>query len=224
LTFLPAPFREDPESADFLDRFLSLQDTFFAEALARFDQMGAILRPMATPPGFLDWLGGWFDWTFLAEWDQATRRQMIASSMRFFQRRGTMGGLAQMLRWHIGAAGDFPVILENYRMADYLATPLDGGPRPLWIGGHQISPGTGAHQFTVILPQDAAPTEAARAQIDRIITAQKPAHTVHCTLYVAPRARLGAQSLLGIDAILADTRPKPLGQGLLDEMQTNAVC
>lgn len=226
LDYLPAPFREDPESADFLDRFLSLQDVFFAEALARFDTLGAILRPVAAPPEFLNWLGGWFDWQFLAEWDEDTRRQMIALSMRFFKARGTIAGLAQMLRWHIGPAGAFPVILENYRMADWVATPLpDGATRPLWIGGTQITPDSGAHEFTVVLPQAVALTKAARDQIDRIIAAQKPAHTLHHTIYVAPGCRLGEQALLGIDAILADTRPQPLGLGRLgDGSSTVAAC
>lgn len=226
LDFLPAPFKQDPESADFLDRFLSLQDAFLAEALARYTSVAAILRPMATPVQFLDWLGSWFDWQFLATWDQATRREMIASSMQFFAQRGTIAGLAQMLRWHIGAAGPFPVILEDYRLSRAVALPLpDGAARTLWIGGALVNPGTGAFAFTVVLPRDVAPNPQAEAQIDRIISAQKPAHTVHHTLYVSPGCRLSEQALLGIDAILPDSRPPPLGAGVLgDGIWTVAAC
>lgn len=226
LNYLPAPFRQDPESADFLDRFLSLQDAFLAEALARYTSVGAILRPMATPPEFLNWLGSWFDWEFLANWDLPTRREMITTSMRFFGQRGTIAGLAQMLRWHIGPTGDFPVILEDYRLSRAVDVPLPTGEaRTLWIGGAQVNPGTGAFAFTVVLPGDVAPDGPARTQIDRIIRAQKPAHTVHQTLYITPQCRLSEQALLGIDAILPDTRPPPLGAGVLgDGLSTVAAC
>lgn len=226
LDFLPAPFKQDPQSADFLDRFLSLQDAFLAEALGLYTSIGAILRPSATPVQFLDWLGSWFDWQFLSTWDEATRREMIASSMRFFSQRGTIAGLAQMLRWHIGAAGPFPVILEDYRLSRAVDMPLPNGEvRTLWIGGIALSPGTGAFAFTVVLPADAAPDAAARQQIDRIISAQKPAHTVHQNLYINPGCRLSEQALLGIDAILPDSRPPPLGAGHLgDGIWTVAAC
>lgn len=230
LDLLPAPFRQDPQSADFLDRFLSLQDAFLAEALALYAGIGAILRPQATPLQFLDWLGSWFDWQFLAEWDASTRRQMIAGSMLFFSQRGTIAGLGKMLRWHIGPAEPFPVILEGYRLAQAMALPLpDGQVRVLWIGGTPIIPRaevhTGCHTFTVVLPRDVAPDTEARLQIDRIIAAQKPAHTRHLTIYVSPGCRLAEQALLGIDAILPDSRPPPLGAGHLgDGIFTVAAC
>lgn len=218
---LPLPYRQDPETADFLDRFLSLQDAFNAEALAHHASMGAILRPAATPPGFIDWLGGWFDWAFLAEWDLPTRRAMIAQSMAFFDRRGTIAGLEQMLRWHIGPAGPFPVILEDYRLSRAVAAT----GQPLWVGGVALDPGTGAHAFRVILPAAAAPDTAARARIEAIILAQKPAHTVHLTQYIDAALRPGAQATLGVDAILPDSRPPPLGAGRLGEtLSTRPHC
>ncbi|NCO86113.1 MAG: hypothetical protein GW886_05740 [Rhodobacterales bacterium] len=214
---LPLPYRQDAETADFLDRFLSLQDAIYAEALALYAGVGGILRPAATPEAYLDWLGGWFDWRFLAGWDAATRRAMIAQSMAFFDRRGTIAGLGQMLRWHLGAAGPYPVILEDYRLAR--------AAQPLWIGGEAIAPGSGAHAFRVILPAAAAPDAAARAQIETIIAAQKPAHTVHQTHYITPALRPGAQATLGVDAILPDSRPQPLGAGRLGEsLATHSAC
>ncbi len=214
---LPLPYRQDAETADFLDRFLSLQDAFYAEALALHASVGAILRPAATPEAFLDWLGGWFDWTFLAQWDAPTRRAMIAQSMAFFDRRGTIAGLGQMLRWHLGPAGPFPVILEDYR--------LGRAPQPLWIGGEAVVPGDGAHAFRVVLPAAVAPDAAGRAQIEAIIAAQKPAHTVHQTHYIAPALRPGAQATLGVDAILPDSRPQPLGAGQLGtSLATHSAC
>lgn len=227
LNLLPAPFHEDPQSADFLDRLLSLQDAFLAEALAIFESVGAILRPSATPRDYLDWLGGWFDWQFLAEWDDATRREMIAASIRFFDERGTICGIERMLRWHTGLSGALPLVLEGYRTqrAMELLTP-QGDPREVWIAGDRLdATDLSTHHFTIILPQDAAPDAAARAQIDRIINAQKPAHTTHSLTLVRPGLVPGQQATLGVDAILPDTKPPPLGAGgLTTELQLVDPC
>ncbi|KGK41936.1 hypothetical protein LH51_10990 [Nitrincola sp. A-D6] len=221
LALLPAPFHQDPVSADFLDRFLSLQDGFLREALVAFARMGAILKPEATPHDFLDWLGGWFDWRFLSSWDSDTRRKMIAQSIGFFAERGTLAGLERLLRWHTGLQGPLPRVIEEY----CLARAISAGD-PGFLGGESLTlEADGAHRFCVLMPDTVVPDEAAREALVRLITAQKPAHTLFRLIVITPGVLLGQQARLGVDAILPDSRPAPLGEGRLDgELQTVAAC
>ncbi|NBD30713.1 MAG: hypothetical protein GVY31_11835 [Alphaproteobacteria bacterium] len=218
LNLLPAPFHQDPLSADFLDRFLSLQDAFLGEALLIFNRVGAILTPDATPDDFIDWLGSWFDWRFLSGWDTATRREMIAQSLTFFAERGTLCGLERLLRWHTGLVAT-PFFLEDFRLAE-------GEHATVWVGGQEVPlTDAGAHRFTIVLPQSAVPNAAARDAIARLIAAQKPAHTQFRLIVSEPGVVPGQRARLGVDAVLPDSRPPPLGEGRLDTgLQTVASC
>lgn len=215
LNLLPLPFQQDAESADFLDRFLSLQDRFFDEAMGAFQNMGAILRSDATPEEFIGWLGGWFDWEFLPEWSIEIRREMIAASMVFFGQRGTVQGLQRMLQWHTGLRDGLPAVIEDFRLTG-----------TEWVGGQPVDPSAPrAHAFRVIMPLDAAKDDLARTQIMRIIDAQKPAHATCQLVLIRPEFMPGRQGILGVDAILPDSRPPPLGAGALGAgLQTVGQC
>ena len=215
LSLLPTPFHQDPISANFLDRFLSLQDAFLSEALWMFRSVGAILRPEATPEEFLAWLGSWFDWRFLAKTDLQTRREMIARSFEMFGKRGTIEGLEQLLRWQIGLEdAPLPLVLEDYNLAAE-ATP--------YLSGRAVSD-AGAHRFTVVVPQSRVKSAQDEAALHRLIEAQKPAHTIYRLSIVEPGLVPGEQARLGVDAILPDSRPPPLSEGRLDiELQTVAT-
>ena len=127
LADLPPVFREDPESAAFLDRFLSYFDTVFAEITAQHARVPALFDPEAVPAGpFLDWLASWFDITFLPEWPEATRRAMVAKAIAMYRRRGTIAGLRQMLQWHTGLGEPAPAVIEHFRVT----TPISIARQP----------------------------------------------------------------------------------------------
>lgn len=183
--------------------------------MSAFQTMGAILRPDATPEDFLGWLGSWFDWEFLPEWSAEVRREMIAASMVFFGQRGTVKGLQRMLQWHTGLGDGLPAVIEDFRLAG-----------TEWVGGQPVDPtAPRAHAFRIVMPQDAAKDAAAVAQVERIIDAQKPAHTICQLVLIRPEFVPGQQGILGVDAILPDSRPPPLGAGALGAgLQTVGQC
>lgn len=205
LNDLPAPFREDLESAVFLDRFLSYFDTVFAEIGARHAGVPALFDPEAVPAGpFLDWLASWFDIAFLPEWPESTRRAMVANAIAMYRRRGTVAGLRQMLQWHTGLADPAPAIIEHFRLT-----------APISIAGSPLAPTAPAHAFTIVLPAVAAPDATARDRLDRVIAAAVPAHTRYELRLVEPGIWIGRQSTLGIDMLLGSIRPQPLGDARL---------
>ena len=64
-----------------------------------------------------------------------------------------------------------------------------------------------AHLFTVIVPAGALPGKAQRETLQRVIEAEKPAHTDYHLCFVEPRMRVGFQARLGIDSIVASPLP-----------------
>ncbi len=93
LRHLPASFHQDPESARFLDRFLSYFDTIFSEISSKNRNIAAYLDPQAGAEGqFLDWLGSWFDLTSSPNGTWGQRRAMIAQAMEYYSIRGTVQG------------------------------------------------------------------------------------------------------------------------------------
>jgi phage tail-like protein len=61
-----------------------------------------------------------------------------------------------------------------------------------------------AHRFRVVVPQFQAPDENLRNAIRSVIEGEKPAHTDYALCFVPPEMRVGMQSLVGFDTIVAD--------------------
>jgi phage tail-like protein len=60
-----------------------------------------------------------------------------------------------------------------------------------------------AHRYTVFLPAAAGHTEQQRKVLARLLQFATPAHTAGTVEYVEPRFRIGVQSSLGLDAVIA---------------------
>ncbi|HEX8127039.1 MAG TPA: phage tail protein [Allosphingosinicella sp.] len=209
LRFLPPPFHQDPESASFLDRLLAFFDSMLQEPAEKGRQIARSLSPDSVEAGaFLDWLGSWFDWSFLAQWPDSVRREMIREAIPFFKARGTVPGLKRLIRWHSGAPDPWPTIIEHFRLRGRPAAP------PLFVGGLPLSPAPAelAHNFTIVMPRAFV---ADPALLERLIEAQKPAHTVASLRLVEPSFRIGRQSSIGVDTLIGSAPALPLGLGHL---------
>jgi len=59
-----------------------------------------------------------------------------------------------------------------------------------------------AHKFTVFAPAAIARSSGAKRGLDRLIRAEKPAHTTFQIVWVEPRFRIGIQSMVGFDSAI----------------------
>jgi phage tail-like protein len=205
---LPAAYHQDPESLRFLDRFLAYFDTVFAEVTAEHRGVAALLDPYAAPAGAaLDWLGGWFDLHFLAEWSPALRRRMIAEAVAYARERGTVRGLRRVVQWHTGLTDPLPQIIEHHRIPS-------GGDAP-YIGGEPLDATPVAHGCTIVLPARVAPDDAARARLERLITAHVPGHVRFRLRLVPAGVAVGRQSTVGVDTLVGVPSSGALGDARL---------
>ena len=86
-----------------------------------------------------------------------------------------------------------------------------------------------AHQFTVFVPACVRDDDAGRKALDNLLAAESPAHTRWYVEYVEPRFRIGVQSTLGFDAVIAAPPPthalggQPLGTGTVGQSARDAA-
>jgi phage tail-like protein len=219
LDYLPPVFREDAVSAAFLERFLSYFDTIFEEIESQIEQFSGYLDPDGVPAGeFLTWLGSWFAVDFLAEWPETTRRAFVRQAIALYKQRGTIAGIQAILRLHAGMQAPHPVVIEHFRLRDYhtrrLAGSADMVDHQLYLAGQPLQPGENefAHHFTIFVPNQAVEDATDLLTLQRLIDAQKPAHTAYQVRVVEPGVRIGCQSSIGIDMLIGSYPAAPLGE------------
>jgi phage tail-like protein len=184
----------------------------------RYEQFSRWLDPRAAPLEIINWLGLLVDLTFDPSWPLARRRALVGAAMELYRTRGTIAGLRRYVEIYTGAA---PVIREMF-----LERP--GQPALLGIGNSLLGSGLAlsppnattsppaaliaayAHRFTVVVyPDDACDAETLLPVVDRIVTTNKPAHTIHSLVAVYPDARVGVQDTIGVDLVIGGGVPTP---------------
>ena len=91
--YLPSVYRDDEDSAWFLDRFLANFEGFFTSIEDRIAAVQALLDVRSAPSDTLEWLAGWFGVALDPAWTDEKRRLFIQHATEFFRQRGTVNGL-----------------------------------------------------------------------------------------------------------------------------------
>lgn len=238
LQYLPAVYREEPLSSDFLDRFLSLFDTIRGGSSDQITTIARYFDPMATPAGkntagtdFLSWLASWLGMTLQNNWPVERRRELVRQAHRLFALRGTLEGMRLHIKLYTGLR---PRILEQFRLRRWLV--LNGSNlgdcsavfgasvmNRLQVGVHSTigsfqlidygNPNLDlfnayAYRFLVVVPRWPGAGDADLLAIQQIIDMAKPAHTIGQLQWQEPRFRVGIQGFIGVDTVIAEY---PLG-------------
>jgi phage tail-like protein len=125
LQYLPAVYRQDSISADFLDRFLSIFDTLRDDISDRVSFIARYFDPMATPANprnvggtdFLSYLASWLGMSLQSNWSVHRRRELVRQAHRLYALRGTPAGLRLAIELYAGVR---PSILEMFRLRRWL--------------------------------------------------------------------------------------------------------
>jgi phage tail-like protein len=138
---------------EFMTRFLGLFETILIPIEWNVENFDLYLNPETAPAGFIPWLAQWFDIVFESSWSEGQRRLLLKDAHRIFARRGTKWALSRVIE-----------ILTGYK-----PTIIDVG--------NDLPDFT----FKVILPL--AASNVNREMIERLIDANKPAHTMYALEY-----------------------------------------
>jgi len=226
LRYLPAIYQEDEVSRDFLERFLSLFESFFLETEETISSIVRYVNPLATEGEFINWLCSWLAIAADENWEEQKKRLFISQAFNLYKQKGTKQGLEQIIELY---AGTRPVIIEHF---DYL-TPMILGQRsalglhtvlgkmpkkPLYVEETSIISQFAlretepkpeepfqyyAYDFTVVVNASNLKTEAQLKTLRRIIEAEKPAHTKCYMRIASPETRIGFESYIGVGTFIA---------------------
>jgi phage tail-like protein len=96
LRYLPAVYQEERTSREFLERFLSIFESVLHDSEETIYRIPAYLDPMAAPEDFYPWLASWLSLD-LYELLGDRNREFILRAAKFYKRKGTVSGIADLV-------------------------------------------------------------------------------------------------------------------------------
>jgi len=221
--YLPAVYRENADSAQFLDRFLALFESFFTSIEDRIAAAQMLFDVRGAPAEALDWLAGWFGVAFDREWSDEKRRLFLSHAVEFFEWRGTPSGLLAALRLVLDDCADESIfdfgaepprtgvrVVETFRRRPSAGLPeitpheLNPTDTPAASSVRAVAPAStpSAHRFSVFIPRSPGSNDTRRLDLARrIVALEKPAHTIFDVDYYWSWFRLG-EARLGEDTVV----------------------
>ena len=175
---------------------------------------------------FLSYLGSWIGMTLESNWPVERRRELVRKAHRLYALRGTAAGVKLAVELYTGVK---PSILEMFRLRRWLIVGQStlGNCSELFgsaimsrlqiganstIGQFQLidwgDPNLDlfnkyANQFLVVVPRWSGASEADLTNLKQIVQMAQPAHTEATIEWAEPRFRIGIQSFVGVDTIIA---------------------
>ena len=161
--YLPAIYRDDASSADFLERFLANAEGTLTGIEDRIVAARSLVDPRTAPAEALDWLTGWLGLAASPAWDAPRKRTFLRHAPAVLRRRGTVRGLQWALHLALDRCLDERIfadprtdtspyrIVESFRRRAASAVALGDPtaldlPRQAGASGRWL-PGTGPDQL-----------------------------------------------------------------------------
>ncbi|MEK3881860.1 phage tail protein [Paenibacillus sp. PL2-23] len=194
LDYLPAVFKEDEESRDFLERYLAMFGTLFSELETEIGDLSRFIDPHRAEGEHLRWLATWLGLSADDSWTDGQIRAFIDAAHELYTYRGTKRGLHRTIETYTGME---PLIVEQFQTKDMrdnaeLRTLME-----------QLY-GDNPYSFTVLLRPEQATTEKQRVVIEELLEEQKPAYTEARLVQLQPWMYLDLHTYLGINTVLTE--------------------
>ncbi len=230
IRYLPAIYREGVRRRLFLELALAALDSELGRAEEIMAGLPALFDPAVAPPEWLPWLATWLDFDLIEEWPTDATRRNIVDAVELYAQRGTAEGLRRYLKLYAGvearieepsasvalftfdekvALGFNTVLAPAHEQGAVFASTATLGQ------SHLLTPEEiGAplfqdivHRFCVQVYASQLTNPRVRDVLMMALEREKPAHIDYHLCVIDARMRVGFQSRVGIDSIVAGPAP-----------------
>ncbi len=156
---LPGVYQDN----DFLQRFLAAFDDGLAPIFLTLDGLPAYLDPELAPADFVEWLFSWVGIEPDDRWSVELRRQILSGAVPFHGRRGTVRGVADVVRLAVGGGGVEVTDSGGTSWSRVPDSPMPGDPMA------RLSVRVTARR----------PEAVNVRRLERVVASATPAHVVH---------------------------------------------
>ncbi len=198
--YLPQFYKENPQSFDFLSRFLGVYQSFMGDLEEEIMGVSRYFDPQFVEGDFLKWLGEWVAVDRSSMWQEKQLRQLIQRSFSLYKLKGTKEGLMQILELYIGKR---PVIIETYEVMNHYS-------KSTYEENYKLLYGNDQYVFFVLVDEENVPNQQVLLEIKRIVSLHKPAHTVAEVIVLKPLMTLGGHTYLGLNSNISNNLPLKL--------------
>jgi len=231
LRHLPAAYSRDAAGRDLLDRALAALESALDEHERLIEDLPLLFDPATAPDDdgrgrWLEWLAGWLAFELEAAFARGDRRLAVAGAFELQGMRGTAEGLRRLVALVLGVEVDVMEPAAAARVwalgsADaglgfgtaLAAAQPDGAvldttatlDRSHLLGADEYGAALYAdlaHRFCVRAYAADLAAPGAREALVRIVERERPAHAPAHLCVLEPRARVGFQATVGVDAIV----------------------
>jgi phage tail-like protein len=194
LSYLPAVYQEDKESADFLERFLSLFGTFYLEMEEKIANIAWIFDSEAVNGTFLKWLAAWLAIEADESWTEEELREIIRKAPGLYKCRGTRQCIEELFEIF---TGEKPMIVEYFQ---YKKLMEQAEIRELMLKLYGDDP----YCFSVMVKQEHVNDRKRRILLEKILNEEKPAFTEAKLVILQPWTYMDRHTYLGINTYLSE--------------------
>ena len=195
LRYLPVTFQTDESSAKFLERFLSLFETFFMDVEDKIFSFTRYIDPRSAPNNFLPWLASWLAIGIDEAWPNDFIRRLIEQAPDIYKKRGTRGGIEKIITTYLDADASNIIIFESFQFDSVSHSNADYD----YMGRFFCN--NNPYAFCVLINSSIV-DEYKLNVIRRIVENEKPTHTYGYVDVYEPWFYLGINSFLGINTRL----------------------
>lgn len=194
IVHLPPIYQDDPDGSRFLERFLALFGTFFAEMEEKIDKVSSTFDPDGVAGPYLTWLSRWLALDIAESWDELKLRMLMKRAPELYKLRGTRQGLSQMLHIYTGVE---PFIVEQHQLKHMQES---SELRQMFTRLYGDNP----YCFCVMLPPECVHSDKQRMMIEKIIEDQQPAYADGRLVILQPWMHADMHTYIGINTVLSE--------------------
>jgi phage tail-like protein len=196
LRYLPVIYQEDKNSREFLERFLSLFESFFMDLEGKTLSLARYFDVNSAPDNFIPWLASWVGLKFDERWPTDFIRRLIQKAPELSRDGGTRNGLQEMISLYLDTEKSNVIIFEGFQL-----TYIEDMKTKTNFSEMLFGEDNPIYSFCVLLRSRLVDDDRLEV-IKQIIEDEKPAHSIGHIGLLLPRFILNQHTYLGVNAYI----------------------